>query len=286
MVMLVAGEVVVHDPATALGRGVGDFVIELRRGAGIGHRPLHLIHPFEGHVYVYQDLVDALGGDEPVRGIRARGVAAGEEPFADVAAMARHHVDVLLASQPEGPYLLGGSSLGGTVAWAMAHELHARGREVALLFLIDTFGPGHMPPRPADDAELLQLVAPGRFTARELAEVGAEEALRRALAEAIAGAPLPAEDPAVLSERYVRLMRCHTEAFFDYQPPPYPGEAIFLRAAARRPSDPEYPERAWTELAAGLTVYTVPGEHTTINQRPQVTAIGNKLRLWLDRLQG
>lgn len=46
--------------------------------------------------------------------------------------------------QPRGPYLLGGWSFGGLVAWETARRLEERGEEVALLVLIDS-----RPPDPA-----------------------------------------------------------------------------------------------------------------------------------------
>ena len=40
--------------------------------------------------------------------------------------------------QPEGPYLLGGLSFGGVVAWEMAQQLVDSGQQVALVALLDT----------------------------------------------------------------------------------------------------------------------------------------------------
>jgi thioesterase domain-containing protein/acyl carrier protein len=42
--------------------------------------------------------------------------------------------------QPVGPYLLGGYSYGGVLAFEMARQLHSAGETIALLALIDTFG--------------------------------------------------------------------------------------------------------------------------------------------------
>ncbi len=42
--------------------------------------------------------------------------------------MAATYLEALLAVQPEGPYLLGGWSIGGVIAWEMAQRLRRQGR--------------------------------------------------------------------------------------------------------------------------------------------------------------
>src|SRR5205823_2243155 len=51
------------------------------------------------------------------------------------------YVAALQAVQPVGPYLLGGWSFGGVVAFEMAQQLHAQGQTVALLALLDSWAP-------------------------------------------------------------------------------------------------------------------------------------------------
>ncbi len=51
--------------------------------------------------------------------------------------IAATHLKLLEAVQPEGPYLLGGWCNGALVAYEMARQLHARGKEIRLLVLMD-----------------------------------------------------------------------------------------------------------------------------------------------------
>src|SRR5262249_11430053 len=64
----------------------------------------------------------------------------GHTPF-DVVDLARCLVHDLREAQPSGPYLLGGYSFGGGVAFEMARQLAALGEPIGLLALIDTYGP-------------------------------------------------------------------------------------------------------------------------------------------------
>jgi thioesterase domain-containing protein len=60
--------------------------------------------------------------------------------------MAALYLEAVAEVRPQGPWLLGGSSMGGMIAFEMAQRLRAAGEEVALLALFDTYGPGQMPP--------------------------------------------------------------------------------------------------------------------------------------------
>ena len=57
--------------------------------------------------------------------------------------MADHYVPIIRAVQPRGPYFLAGPSMGGFIAIEIARRLSRDGERVALLGLLDTFGPGY-----------------------------------------------------------------------------------------------------------------------------------------------
>ncbi len=54
--------------------------------------------------------------------------------------------------QPEGPYVLGGYSFGGLIAFEMAQQLYRQGEEIALLFLLEP-------------------ISPAKFSSEEVAEI-------------------------------------------------------------------------------------------------------------------
>ncbi|MGH9361313.1 MAG: alpha/beta fold hydrolase, partial [Thermoanaerobaculia bacterium] len=117
-------------------------LVRLRPGAS--RHPLFLIHPLSGELLLYRHLVSALAADQAVYGFQARGFAAEEQPLETIEAMADAYVEALLAFQPEGPFLLAGSSMGGLVAFEMARRLRAGGHEVALTALLDAPAPGRL----------------------------------------------------------------------------------------------------------------------------------------------
>nr|WP_318646575.1 non-ribosomal peptide synthetase [Pseudomonas sp. Pdm06] len=87
-------------------------------------------------------LTDAFGPDWPIHGLQHRGLDGSTEPFSLVETAAQVYLDAIDKVQPEGPVHLLGHSFGGWIVFEMAARLHARGRKVASLTLIDSESPG------------------------------------------------------------------------------------------------------------------------------------------------
>ena len=110
-----------------------------------GSRPaFYCVHEYDGNVLHYRELARALGPDQPFFGLQAQGADGKRPPLSRFEDIAAHYVEEIRAFQPEGPYVLGGSSYGGLVAFEMAQQLYAQGQKVALLALFDTWSPGYL----------------------------------------------------------------------------------------------------------------------------------------------
>src|SRR5204862_1758864 len=81
----------------------------------------------------------------PCYGIQARGLEERARPDHSIEACARRYLTEIRAIQPSGPYLVGGFSFGGLVAFEMACRLQAAGEQVALLAILETIAPGGKP---------------------------------------------------------------------------------------------------------------------------------------------
>jgi thioesterase domain-containing protein len=86
--------------------------------------------------------------------LQAPGTDGGQAPLETVEAMAQCYVDALRAQRPRGPYVLGGWSSGGTLAFDMARRLEADGERVAHVVMIDA--PAPLQSAEVDDATLLR----------------------------------------------------------------------------------------------------------------------------------
>jgi thioesterase domain-containing protein len=223
-----------------------------------------------GHVYSFRPLAKALPADQPVYGLRSRGLEPGEEPLCCVEAMAEHYLELIREVQPRGPYRIAGASMGGMVAFEMARQLREAGREVELVALMDTPCGDQMPPRPEEDFEFVAPVFAGvvPLAREEVAGMDAEEQLRYALDKAdreAGGAGFDLEG----ARRLSAVLRANVGALFAYRPEPREGRLIFFRAREKRPGEPPRPEMPWIELAPGGTeVVLVPGNHATMHDPP------------------
>ncbi|MCP4696756.1 MAG: acyltransferase domain-containing protein, partial [Gammaproteobacteria bacterium] len=255
--------------------------------------PLFLVHPAGGHVYFYRDLARHLGAEQPVYGIQAQGVDGEAEPLARIEEMAAHYLEAIRVLQPAGPYFIGGSSSGGIAAFEMAQQLNALGQKTALLAMIDTPGPGHMPATQfGDDAEilayLLEIGANVSVSLDELRKTETDELLSLSFMEHMKAAnQIPSDWDMTQLRHFLRLFKLNVQAMFNYTTPRiYPGRIIFFRAKERDVFNALHPEMAWIDLAAdGIEIYTVPGNHITMNYPPCVRFIAKQLKTCLKQAQ-
>ena len=86
------------------------------------------------------DFADGLGADQPVYGMRSL-YEAKTKSAENTGRLARRYAAEIALVQPAGPVHLGGYCAGGRIAFLIARELRATGREVASLSLVEHFSP-------------------------------------------------------------------------------------------------------------------------------------------------
>lgn len=101
--------------------------------------PLFLIHAAGGNVFIYRELAKYLGPQQAVYGLQSQGLDGVQPLLTTIEDMAARYVREIQVVQPEGPYLLGGYCMGGTVAYEVAQQLARQGHEIALLALFETY---------------------------------------------------------------------------------------------------------------------------------------------------
>ena len=263
------------------GAGPRESTCLVRLKDGASHEaPLFLVHQVGGQAFTFRALARNLGGSAPVYGIRSRGLEEGETPLKRVEEMADHYLSLIRSVQPNGPYRLGGASMGGMVALEMAQRLRRVSAGVESLVIMDTPCLDQMPER---EDEALAVAAIYRGHGGLDLEVEALRALG-SLDERLAFASEKSEeadgglDPSQ-ARRLVEVLLANTEALYSYQPQAYDGRITLLRAAQRRDGDPPRPELAWIQLATGgLDFIETPGNHVTMHEPPHVQAMAAHLR--------
>ena len=100
--------------------------------------PIFCMHGAGGNVLIYRELSDLLGPDQPFYGLQSQGLDGSVPPLTKIEDMATLYVKEIRRVRPNGPYLIGGYCMGGTIAYEVAQQLRAQGQDVALLALFDT----------------------------------------------------------------------------------------------------------------------------------------------------
>lgn len=103
--------------------------------------PFFAIHGVHGNILFWRDLARYLGPDQPFYALQSRGIDGFQKPLRSISAMAEWYVREIKTVQAQGPYYLGGYSLGGEIAFEIAQQLQAMGDRVAFLVLLDTMNP-------------------------------------------------------------------------------------------------------------------------------------------------
>ncbi|WP_019926107.1 non-ribosomal peptide synthetase [Nocardia sp. BMG111209] len=274
-----------------------DPLVRLRDGDGA---PLFLAPPIGGNVLCYVELGKLLPAGRPLYGLQSAGLQPGSTASASMREIARDHLAAIRRIQPEGPYHLGGWSLGGMTAFEMARQLTEAGEEVGTLVLIDamTVGPGG-PAAPVSQRRLREfflweLLLPARGGDDAAVEIPAglendDEVFDFMLAAAVEAGVLPAVGSRALVRRLFDVFVNNWRAFTDYRPQPYPGRITLLRAAEPLPAMLRLshdrvgtlhrdPTNGWDACAAGgLEVVEVSGDHLTLIQPPRVAEVAAQL---------
>ncbi|MBN2631865.1 MAG: amino acid adenylation domain-containing protein [Rhodobacteraceae bacterium] len=254
----------------------------------LGHlAPLFGVHVLGRNEDYYRPLATALGPDQPVLGLSV-GLLTENTPIG-VQQTARAYLEDIQQHYPTGPISLAAVSLGSYIAFELAQQLLAAGRDVRVLALFDAEGPGGR----SRIQGLIRLRAHWRCLRRDgvvyvlrmienklvnlrnrIAKLQVRLAMRN-------GGATP-----MTIDRFVAANELAVQAY-DAQPILRP--LTIFRAAEDTFDSPETARDGlgWASVAAaGLEVIEVPGDHLSMLQPPNVTALAAHLTRLLAEVPG
>jgi amino acid adenylation domain-containing protein len=272
--------------------------------------PFFCVHPAGGHVFCYAKLARRLGTERPFYGIQAQGLDGSLPPQTSVQAMAARYIEELRRIQPGGPFLLGGWSMGGVVAFEMARHLKSEGEDVALLALIDSKAPAGQSFRFLD-ADLLysfalDLSLPPSALSPEGDDLSFTGQLSLILSLAKDAGKVSPEMTISAFRRFFEVFKTNFEAMRTYAPSTYAGRITLFRAdgspalkgqsgvsrvfrrLVSQPSSEGVRDQTlgWGQWAAdGVECHGVPGSHYTIVGEPCVEALAERIRSCIEQAE-
>jgi thioesterase domain-containing protein/acyl carrier protein len=248
------------------------------RSAGT-RTPLYFLHPPP----LFNPLFTLLPADQPAFAVSTFDSKSLRLPLR-LDHIAARQAAAIRQFQPEGPIILAGWCAEGTLAYEVARQLTAAGSSVPLVVMIDTFHP-----RSGVTGGPTPLVRNLR-RARNLMRVPGAEARARIAwwtrglrSRAQYRYRLAVEDGGTFGGDPPEALQL---AIAVYDPPPYSGRVLLVRAERPQGEVGVDASRGWRETASNLVVRDVPGSHAGLFTAPYVEALATVLREELERLPG
>jgi len=255
--------------------------------------PFFCVHAVGGNVFSYVSLARRLGVTQPFYALQARGLLGAQEPHTRIEEMATDYIYAIRTVQESGPYVLGGWSMGGLIAFEMACQLQRQGQQVALVALFDSITP-YTARFKQDDEQAMQVanfafqlgLPPAELAniSEELLSLDEELQLRRLFKLAERSGIFPSGFDLKQLHDLFKVYRSNNEAVLAYRPRACSAPLVLFRAAETMDDELTDTTYGWSHLAEGsLEIEVVRGNHFTMLDEPHVSLLAQKLRVHLAR---
>lgn len=269
-------------------------------------RPFFWIHPLASVIFPYYPVAYQLGPEQPVYGIQSPGLTEDKWSLKRVEEMADYYIEAIRSIQPEGPYLLGGWSLGAYIVYEMAIRLKQANQEVEMLTLLDApadlrkgfktrdmvrvaglfVSIPDMWPWVYDYLALIRVTEP-KLLSQSNGYDQNDGLIKKILS--FLGHDSAIQNPQKITKceqvrltlRLAKMWIDNIRALSRYKASSYDGKVILL--ITKHVQLDEDKTWGWGELATGgVDVHTVPGNHMNLLRHPHASAIAEILRQYLD----
>jgi len=254
--------------------------------------PLYMVHGAGLNVLLFNTLAVNMDADQPVFGLQAKGLDGIEEPLDSIEDIAAHYIQSIMQQNPHGPYALAGYSFGGIIAFEMAKQFEALGKEVKMVAMFDTYAYR----TPHYDSPLTKIAKRARFfSSKMLYLLTSKGGIKDTVAEKQTSVKRR------LKRMYWRMRygkEQKQEGFFGYsnkidemnnyaerryQLKPYNIVVDVFRAENRTFYMDDFEFLGWKPYALkGVRVHPIPGEHNTIFKAPNDKLFAQILQNCLD----
>jgi thioesterase domain-containing protein/acyl carrier protein len=251
--------------------------------------PFFCMHPVGGQVICYAGLARELGADQPFYALQSPDHS--QSPVGTIEEMAGLYIREIRRIRPCGPYLLGGWSMGGLLAFEMAHQLIEQGEKIGLLALIDSVpaagfsgkhnrnGGSSMLERFAWDMGCMVLSNPDELCEQFL-RAQPQQRMKLLLDVLVREEVVPQGSAESELNRLLEMFTCNSLAMDRYKLHAINQRIVFFPASGGE--GPEQLAATWKKFTtAGVDVHPVSGDHYSILKPPHLSEIAAHLLNYL-----
>ena len=257
-----------------------------------------------GNVLYFHELARHLDHGGPFYGLQPQGLDGETVPQTRVEDVATGYIQAVQTVQPHGPYLLGGHSFGGLVAFEMAQQLQQKGERVDLLALLDTPAPRFFKATGADwdEARWLMQIAniighllgtDLEITYEQLQSMAPDEQLNYLHGRLKQAEFIPSEADIKHFRGFVDVYKANLRMHYVLAEQPIPTRIALFRSRDAQPEELEGEmareteadaTMGWEPFASGaVDVHVIPGDHLTMMVEPHVEVLAKELGLCIQQ---
>lgn len=249
--------------------------------------PMVCFHPVGGNILCYQELAHALGPEQPVYMVEARGLEEGQSLNASVEEMVASYLPALRDVIANRPVRVTGWSFGGLLAFEAGYRLTQAGIDVRSISLLDAIAvPDSVREMlRKDEAEYLADIFGelGIVQAKDLRPLTPEERIDYLLEHGKKSDLLPQEADRDTMRRLLAVFQNNALAAVHYIPPKIDDIDVLLIRPKTVVRGAPFIEgdafNGWRKFTAdNLKLTMVPGTHGTMLTGPDITDVAHALR--------
>lgn len=263
------------------GAGVYSFLVPIQEYGT--KSPLFFVHPANGEVVAYRHLAQYMPKDRPIYGLRMNLEDKAWEHPLSLGSIAQKYLEEVRIIQPQGPYFLSGTCLGGTLAYEMARQLKERQQDVAFLGMFDSI----ISLRKSFSTKIKRTVKEiKKKTFKDAFDHLVNKSIRRIrFYKVILSMFIYKIFAGILGNRIVNLI--NKEAVLrltavTYRIGKYDGEIVFFKPEEMTPSTMSSLEK-WAQLVEKVNVVPVEVSHNALFLREHSKYLAEKLQEAIDQ---
>ena len=260
--------------------------------------PLFFVHPVGGNILCYYELSLHLSSDQPFYGLQALGLNGESQPYTRIEDMAAKYIEALREIQPNGPYFLGGWSMGGIVAFEMATQLLRHGDQVDMLAMLDSPAPVNSEQiAKIDDYNDVKILVDFAIdmaqsagknlssSVEQLQGLTLDEQLNYFLEQARIVNLVPWDFELEQLRCLLKVFKNNVLALQSYTPQVYPNQIIYFHASDEVSNKFSDPTLIWSRLSGKpIEIITIPSNHYTIITKPHIQTVLEHLNVFMNQI--
>ena len=255
--------------------------------------PLYMVHGAGSGALNFGSLARFMDPNQPVYGLQAIGIDGNEKPLNRIEDMAAFYISEIIEHNPSGPYAIAGYSFGGIIAFEIAKQLTAMGRQVKKLAIFDSyayqsdsFKPAYVRCWNRFKETVMNTGFKFYFFMKDPGLIAKYKigTIRRNWTQLAEKMNTSKSEDDVFKHIAGKIDAANNIAYANYRLTPYDGNIDIFRSEKKIYYMPDFKYLGWKPFALkGVDVHDIPGDHFDMFASPNNAGVAKILQQVLDK---